>query len=1311
MTDPNNVFRNGVDRHVGPYQACGTPGPEPRPGPPLATGSHSRRKYGPGPRRKSDKATGRTHTYTLHDHQLHQTAVLRSKRLSKSINIVQVNICGSFEKKKVILANLFSTQKIHVALLQETQHKQETNLHIAGYTPYPCNCNNCRGIITYIRNDVDGDVTHLPRAQPTDVQKVYIWHAEKKYTIYNVYNPPTASLNLPDIQETVFHNTILAGDFNGHSPQWGYSGYNRTGHIIEELCGSTNLSVLQNKDTKPTLLHRRHLSLTRPDLTIPSADLTDTCYIETLDDIGSDHRPTLISLLTPDKTYSNRKPRWNFRKGDRIKYKQVSDQLLGAIDEGLEDVTKLNEEVVTGILKASSQCIPRGSVQHYKPYWCPEIEKAVETRNTARDTLEANTSPTNRTQYNKACAEVKLTVKASKKNKWQETTAGLNLDREGNKAWGLLQNLAGDKRSSNPKPMEDHGTTISSDQKKAEHMNRFFASVSRAAGLTDHEKESIKQLKMQEKAPTVNNSIFEQPFSKNELRQALSKLKSRKAPGPDRIHSEMLLWLGPVGKDVLLRLINLSWKTGELPQIWKNALLMPILKKDKNPAEPRSFRPISLTSCIGKVAERMINRRLYWYLETSGYLGKNQAGFRKGKCTEDQLFRLTQSIQDGFQSKKHTLAVFVDLQQAYDRVWRKGLLMKMSDIGIHGNMYNWIKYFLTNRTIQTKMNDAISSKEVLEEGLPQGSCLSCILFLVYISDLEDVLDIVLALYADDLVLWVTRDDIYHAASDMRTQLRKLEKYCVKWKLKISEPKTVYTIFTKSHKVEKEPISLKINNKEIEKDQNPTYLGMQLDSELTLKNHVENLKTKANRRLKLLKKLSGTDWGSDKRTLRNLYLGYVRSALEYGAALMTTCSKANQGTLDKIQNNALRLINGGMRSTPTAACEIHANVEPLSKRREKAALELYEKTKRTTCDNPNRMMVDNWEPNNRIKQKSVLHNVWEIKDKHHLPEDRRLTNVVLPDIPPHMDFRPPTIKMSIKGNISKKDDPVKILTASLQTIDSYSDNWIHVYTDGSAFRGTSKAGYGVLIHYPDGSAGEFSGACGEHASNYVAEIAAIETALHYIKTFFESFPTRKQSIIIFTDSMSALQGLEQDPSNKEEFKKIVLYTHEIIETYGVEIVMQWIPGHSDIPGNEKADTLAKKGSRQEQPHTETTYETARQIIRSNYKEEWLNEWAMGTTGRALFKHMTTPNVKDELDKLTRKDQSTIFRLRTQHIPLNSHLNRIGAIAEKACPLCDYPDETIEHHLFLCPKLNDIRTKLLPSQRDIHSIIHSIVMLNN
>ena len=153
-------------------------------------------------------------------------------------------------------------------------------------------------------------------------------------------------------------------------------------------------------------------------------------------------------------------------------------------------------------------------------------------------------------------------------------------------------------------------------------------------------------------------------------------------------------------------------------------------------------------------------------------------------------------------------------------------------------------------------------------------------------------------------------------------------------------------------------------------------------------------------------------------------------------LLTTCSKDNQNSLDKIQNSALRLINGGMRSAPTAACEIHANVEPLGKRREKAALELFEKTKRTSCDNPTRAMVDNWEPKQRIQQKSVLHKVWEIRDKHHLPDQRKLTSAVLKDLPPHMDLKSPEIKTWIKGNLSKKDDPVEILRASLQTIDTY-----------------------------------------------------------------------------------------------------------------------------------------------------------------------------------------------------------------------------------------------------------------------------------
>ena len=273
----------------------------------------------------------------------------------------------------------------------------------------------------------------------------------------------------------------------------------------------------------------------------------------------------------------------------------------------------------------------------------------------------------------------------------------------------------------------------------------------------------------------------------------------------------------------------------------------------------------------------------------------------------------------------------------------------------------------------------------------------------------------------------------------------------------------------------------------------------------------------------------------------------------------------------------------------------ANIEPLGLRREKATLELFEKCKREKKGDPNRKLVDEWHPETRLKQKSVLHKVLELQTKHNLPNQRQETITVCRDMPPHKELIIPEIRMTLVGNVTKKDDPVTILTAALKTIDTYPVDWIHIYTDGSADRGTSTAGYGVYFEYPDGSSGELSEACGENSSNYDAEIAAIENALNLLKTQVQVNPEKKQNIVIFTDAMSALQSLEEDPTNKPELKSILLDAHELMATYGVKTSMQWIPGHSNTPGNDKADSLAKKGSRQPQPHTKTTFGTVKQIL--------------------------------------------------------------------------------------------------------------------
>ncbi|GFR60669.1 reverse transcriptase-like protein [Elysia marginata] len=152
-------------------------------------------------------------------------------------------------------------------------------------------------------------------------------------------------------------------------------------------------------------------------------------------------------------------------------------------------------------------------------------------------------------------------------------------------------------------------------------------------------------------------------------------------------------------------------------------------------------------------------------------------------------------------------------------------------------------------------------------------------------------------------------------------------------------------------------------------------------------YVENITTKAKKRLQLLKKLASSSWGSDKQTLEALSFGYVCSALEYGNSLITMCSQTTRET-DRIQNNVLRLLNGGMRPTPTATCEILAIVEPLEMRREKAAMGLFERNKRMNTEHPKRKLVENWKPNTRLNQRSVKHYVANTKEKNFLPENRQ-----------------------------------------------------------------------------------------------------------------------------------------------------------------------------------------------------------------------------------------------------------------------------------------------------------------------------------
>ena len=164
-------------------------------------------------------------------------------------------------------------------------------------------------------------------------------------------------------------------------------------------------------------------------------------------------------------------------------------------------------------------------------------------------------------------------------------------------------------------------------------------------------------------------------------------------------------------------------------------------------------------------------------------------------------------------------------------------------------------------------------------------------------------------------------------------------YCNLWKLKLNTNNTIYTIFSRRYKVKKS-VKIRYGGEEIQKDDAPQYLGLQLDPKLSMRKHIENTAAKARRRLNIVKKLAST-----KQTLRQLYMGYIRPTLEYSSAALSTATHTNLATLDKVQNQALRFISGAMKTTPTSACEIQCNIEPLDIRRDAAIFTTYERYQR------------------------------------------------------------------------------------------------------------------------------------------------------------------------------------------------------------------------------------------------------------------------------------------------------------------------------------------------------------------------------
>ena len=209
---------------------------------------------------------------------------------------------------------------------------------------------------------------------------------------------------------------------------------------------------------------------------------------------------------------------------------------------------------------------------------------------------------------------------------------------------------------------------------------------------------------------------------------------------------------------------NALTSLGNVPQVWRRAILVPIHKIGKPKNQPSSYRTISLTSCICKLLERIINARLMWFLEKNDILNDGQAGFRARRSTEDKVTYLAQQIEQGFQNKKYTVAVWIYMEKAFDRVWNKGLLLKLLKTKITHRMFKWIQQYLHNRKAKVRVGGGYSRTASIQKGVPHGGVISPKLFLIFLNHLtkKKSPNVKAVQYADDLAILCTEESLITA---------------------------------------------------------------------------------------------------------------------------------------------------------------------------------------------------------------------------------------------------------------------------------------------------------------------------------------------------------------------------------------------------------------------------------------------------------------------------------------------------------------------------------------------------------------------
>ena len=1105
----------------------------------------------------------------------------------------------------------------------------------------------------------------IPTITGVEVVACQIMIRGREISIASVYIPPNVELaalhQLSSVAEVMPEPRLIVGDFNAHGTGWGGDHDDHRSKLIYDLCDVFNMSILNTGEaTRIPAPPGRESHL---DISLCSASLSLDCEWKTIQDPhGSDHLPIVISITNGFRTAESVDVSYDLTRN--IDWQKFEDAVADGIDSRevqspLEEYEFLSKLIVSSALDAQTRRVPGNTVRRRvpPPWWDNECTGLRRERSEAFKRFRKRGSIEHFDEYVALENKLKSLIKAKKSGYWRKFVSELSRETSMKTLWQTARR------------MRNRSAGNAGD----EYSDRWIFEFAR--------KVCPDTCQAQREQRDANGVVIAEPaFSMVEFSVALLSCNGS-APGVDRIRFNMLKNLPSSAKWRMLSLFNQFLELDIVPDEWREVRVIAIQKPGKPASNHNSYRPIAMLSCFRKLFEKMILQRLDSWVESNHLLSDTQYGFRRGKGTNDCLALLASDIRVAFERKEQTASVFLDIKGAFDSVSIEVLHQKLHESGLSPVMNNFLYNLLSKKNMNFH-HGSLSTSRTSYKGLPQGSCLSPLLYNFYVKDIDNCLSdgCTLRQLADDGVVSVSGVNAINLQQTLQNTLDSLSNWAVDLGIEFSPEKTESVLF--SRKRSPPQLHLQLLGQRIPHSMFFKYLGVWFDSKCTWGRHIRELTQRCGQRINFLRTITGTWWGAHPGDLIRLYQTTILSVLEYGSFCFMYAAKTHILKLERIQYRCLRIALGCMQSTHTMSLEVLAGVMPLR-------LRFFELSFRflIRCQIMNPLIIDYYEELLRLNSQEVFmtlyykYMTYEISPSSSLVPNR----VVLPDFYNSIEF-----DLSMRDEIHGIPDHLRSNIAPSIFAGKFSHvaNDKRFFTDGSNIN--SSTGFGIFNENHSASH-----KLTEPCSVYVAELAAIAYSLEFI----QKLPV--DHYFIFTDSLSSIEALR----SMKPVKHSAFFLSKIKEALralfdkSFKITLAWVPAHCSIPGNEMADSLAKRGATEG-----TVYE--REIAFSEYfaisrhisLSSWQYSWSNRDLGRWL--HSIIPRVSTKawfkgLD-LNRGVISMMSRLMSNHNRLNAHLYRINIAASSLCGCAEgYHD--IEHLVWSCAEHSLSRSRFVDNLR--------------